>query len=86
MTNPVIKPNGNKFWHNAKGQYHRENGPAIELASGAKFWYIDDLLHREDGPAIENGWSVIDIRVTNGNAGVFIASNKMWYINGKQIK
>jgi hypothetical protein len=34
-------------------QYHREDGPAIETASGDKFWYINGKLHREDGPAVE---------------------------------
>ena len=32
---------------------HRENGPAIEFATGDKFWYLNGLLHRTDGPAIE---------------------------------
>ena len=32
---------------------HREDGPAIEYASGSKSWYLNGKLHREDGPAIE---------------------------------
>ena len=32
---------------------HREDGPAIEYASGTKEWYMNGKLHREDGPAIE---------------------------------
>ncbi len=44
--------NGDKFW--ALGDLlHREDGPAIEYASGAKFWYLNGRIHREDGPAIE---------------------------------
>ena len=37
------------------GQFHREDGPAVEWNSGTKSWYLNDKLHREDGPAIE--WS-----------------------------
>ena len=32
---------------------HREDGPAIEHASGSKEWYKNGKRHREDGPAIE---------------------------------
>jgi hypothetical protein len=42
---------------------HREDGPAIEYANGAKTWYIDDKRHRADGPAAEyasgiQGWYI----------------------------
>ncbi len=39
-------------WRNLRGELHREDGPAIELNSGSKCWYINDELHRLDGPAI----------------------------------
>ena len=32
---------------------HREDGPAIEWASGSKAWYLNGKCHREDGPAAE---------------------------------
>jgi len=32
---------------------HRNNGPAVVLPNGSKFWYEYGMLHREDGPAIE---------------------------------
>ena len=35
------------------GKRHREDGPAIEYASGSKFWCLKGKRHREDGPAIE---------------------------------
>ena len=44
---------GNMFWFNDKGEYHRLDGPAIEYANGSKEWYINGIRHREDGPAIE---------------------------------
>ena len=35
------------------GNYHREDGPAIEYISGDKEWFLNGQLHREDGPACE---------------------------------
>jgi hypothetical protein len=43
--------NNKIYWKN--NQVHREDGPAIETASGDKFWYLNDKRHRIDGPAIE---------------------------------
>ena len=42
-----------KFHTNDKGEYHREDGPAIEWDNGVKSWWINGKHHREDGPAIE---------------------------------
>ena len=47
---------------------HREDGPAIEYASGYKAWYINGERHREDGPAIEwasgnKGWYLNDLQI-----------------------
>ena len=44
--------NGDKHWH-LNGKFHREDGPAIEMANGNKCWYLNGKRHREDGPAIE---------------------------------
>jgi hypothetical protein len=53
MINPYIDENGTKRWYNSKGQFHRDNGPAIEHVDGYKAWYQNGKLHREDGPAQE---------------------------------
>ena len=42
----------NKYWKNKEGQYHREDGPAIEYSNGTRIWFKNGLKHREDGPAI----------------------------------
>ena len=42
-----------KWYKEGTDILHRENGPAVELKDGSKFWYRDGLLHRDDGPAIE---------------------------------
>jgi len=35
--------------------FHREDGPAVELSSGLKEWWILGKRHRLDGPAFEYG-------------------------------
>ena len=48
---------GTKTWTNDKGQFHREDGPALERldVSGLplKCWYQNGSLHRLDGPSDE---------------------------------
>ena len=55
MKNPKTNSNGDKWWENSKGEYHREDGPAVIWGNGNKTWYINGRLHREDGPAIVYG-------------------------------
>jgi len=43
---------GTRRWY-LNGKLHREDGPAVEYASGDKFWYLNGKCHREDGPASE---------------------------------
>jgi hypothetical protein len=60
-TQPVMEVDkyGTKIWK-LNGQFHREDGPAVEYTNGDKFWYLHDKCHREDGPALEyaNGTKV----------------------------
>jgi hypothetical protein len=37
----TINNNGDKIWRNEMGEFHREDGPAIEYANGNKEWYRD---------------------------------------------
>ena len=53
MGNPEIDDYEDKRWHDSDGKLHRDDGPAIEYASGRKVWYQHGLRHRDDGPAIE---------------------------------
>ena len=50
----LIDKYNDKAWVK-NGKWHREDGPAIECASGYKAWYQNGKRHREDGPACE--WS-----------------------------
>ena len=59
---------GTRRW-SLNGKLHREDGPAVEYASGDKFWYLNGRCHREDGPAVErpNGyksWYINDEQYT----------------------
>ena len=63
-TNPIKS----KRWYK-NGEYHREDGPAIECESGSKAWYRNGYRHREDGPAVvyKNGykeWWINGIKLT----------------------
>ena len=43
---------GNRLWL-LNDEFHRVNGPAVELSNGDKSWYINGALHRENGAAAE---------------------------------
>ena len=51
------RPNGHyvdgdgNLVHVADGQYHNEDGPAIEYEDGTADWFVNGVLHRLDGPA-----------------------------------
>lgn len=80
---------GTKKWRNKDGQYHRQDGPAIEWSGGSKEWWKDGLRHRENGPAVErsNGiksWYINGLRHReDGPAIEYADGSKWWYIDGK---
>ncbi len=45
---------GTKAWFK-NGQWHREDGPAVEYLNGTEKWFANDKLHRTDGPALIRG-------------------------------
>ena len=82
---------GSKRYYNEKGEYHRENGPAVEYADGSKLWYINDKLHREDGPAEElyndeMGWFINDQRHReDGPAVKWVNGGEQFYLYDKVV-
>jgi hypothetical protein len=69
MDNPELDQYGDKRWFNSNRKFHRDDGPAIEYASGTKIWYEHSLVHRTDGPAVEwangtNEWYLNDQRMS----------------------
>ena len=79
------------FWRNEKGEYHREDGPAIEYSNDAKSWYLNGKRHRADGPAIEraNGdkeWFLNGQRHRADGPAVELANgDKFWFLNGEEL-
>jgi len=87
---PEIDWYGNKIWYNEDRQFHREDGPAIEGASGTKEWWVNGELHREDGPAIEHedgtkGWFINgQLHREDGPAVEWASGTKEWWLNGER--
>ena len=90
MSKMEVDRNGNKIWRNSKGMAHREDGPALEYASGSKTWYIDGNLHREDGPASEHSdgeknWYINGrLHRVDGPAVEDSMGKKTWFLYGNQ--
>lgn len=89
--NPVIDEHGNKFWYNEQGHFHREDGPAIEMADGDKTWLQNGQHHRIDGPAVESSdghkeWAVNgQLHRLDGPAVECENGDKFWFIEGEQL-
>ena len=61
--NVKVGSNGHKVWY-LNGKYHREDGPAVELATGTKCWFLNgkrltEKEHQEQTQASTN--KVIEI-------------------------
>lgn len=86
----VVDKDGNKFWSNAAGKLHREDGPAVIFSNGHQAWWRDGNLHRTDGPAIifndgEKHWLVNGkYHRTDGPAKISKKGKETWYLNDKK--
>ena len=66
MFKTVIKDNIYYYKDKEMKILHREDGMAVELADGTKYWYLNGIRHRIDGPAVEwadgyKAWYLNDI-------------------------
>ena len=86
-----VDEHGNRLYCDNAGEWHRENGPAIEWSNGTKSWYQNGQKHRTDGPAIvcTNGhkewWQNDQRHRTDGAAVELSDGDKWWFINGVQL-
>ena len=86
----TIRPDGTKVWC-LNGQFHREDGPAVEDVDGSKYWYLNGKRHRENGPAVERAdgrkaWYLNGKRHREDGPAVECPSGYIeWYLNGKQL-
>jgi hypothetical protein len=78
---------GTKFWK-LNGDFHREDGPAVEYDNGDKEWWFNGEFHREDGPAVEyfNGekewWVNGKLHRVDGPAIINNDGSVDWFLNG----
>lgn len=76
---------------NETGNYHREDGPAVEYHDGSKkFWYRNGLLHRVDGPAytslnVSEWYQFGEPHRLDGPAVIWENDEKHWWVNGTQV-
>ena len=86
----TVSYDGTKRW-TLNGEYHREDGPAIEWPDGSKHWYLNGKLHREGGPAVERSdgtkrWFLNGERHReDGPAIEWSDGEKEWWFNGKEV-
>ena len=81
---------GTRRYYNVAGRLHRDNGPAVEYASGSKAWYQNGKRHRDVGPAVERmddimAWYQNGRRHrVDGPAIVHANGAQEWYHNGRR--
>ncbi|MCK5016055.1 MAG: hypothetical protein KAS32_03195 [Candidatus Peribacteraceae bacterium] len=90
MSEPRVRPNGDKFWYNEYNDLHREDGPAIIYSNGTQHWFINGERHREDGPAItridgSEDWYVNGRRHREGApARIYTNGEVSWWHHGRE--
>ena len=86
----TVDQSGTRRYRDAKGRYHREGGPAIELASGERGWFKNGKRHRVDGPALEEydgsrHWYQNGERHRNdGPAIEWSDGSRQWFLYGRE--
>jgi hypothetical protein len=82
-TGIVLLPDGTKFWFK-NGEFHREDGPAIEFPDGFQYWCQDGLSRKKNGPKL---WFKNNkLHRLNGPAVENADGTKECWIDGKRIK
>jgi hypothetical protein len=80
-----------QYWDD-NNQYHREDGPAVEIENVGKMWFNHGVEHREDGPAVEladgtQRWFVNGkLHREDGPALVYAHGRLVWYKNGEFVR
>ena len=82
----VVKDNGD-IQHYLNGKLHREDGPALETASGDKSWWQRGQPHRKDGPAVESAgdkeWYLNGLRHRIGGPAIEkLNGDTHYYVDG----
>lgn len=72
----LIIKDGTIWRYDRFGNYHHEDGPAIERSDGSKEWWIDGGRHRLDGPAV----------IYRDGSGTYYIKNKQLSVTAFNIK
>jgi hypothetical protein len=89
LSTRTVDEDGTVTYRDWEGQFHRDDGPAVEYLDGTKKWYINGLRHRKDGPAIEwacvlKMWCIHDeLHREDGPAVEWLGGSKEWYIHNQ---
>ena len=81
--------NGCTEWKDAKGDLHREEGPAVVGANGYKEYWIHGELHNEEGPAVVYPDGTVEYFIhgelhrEEGPAVVRADGTKEYYLHGE---
>ena len=83
----ITTENGTIRYHNAFGEPHREDGPAVIHSDGSEEWYLNGKLHREGGPAVYgsgvDGWFINGkLHREGGPAVEFTDGHGEYWVNG----
>lgn len=75
-------------WITKDKKYHRLDGPAIEMDSGSKEWWVTGKRHRVGGPAIyhsKNKWQWYCNGVLHREEGPALRDDKdyQWWFHGE---
>ncbi len=87
----TVDANGNQFWKNEAGEYHRdEDLPAIIYSNSYQAWCQNGRLHRSGGPAAigadGQAWYQNGKRHRlDGPARIWKNGSVEWWINGIEI-
>lgn len=92
-TQYIIRNKEGTFYYKNRAMniFHREDGPAIEWATGTKTWYLNGKLNREDGPAFEREdgtkrWYLNGkLHREDGPAFEQADGSKEWWLNGREV-
>lgn len=72
-------------------EFHCDDGPAIELMGGTKYWFQHGEYHRDDGPAVDRTdgnrqwYKHGKLHRTDGPAVEYPGGGKRWWVDGRQF-
>jgi hypothetical protein len=91
MDNPDIDSDGDKWWYDSDGEFHRTDGPAVVRTNGYKAWFQHGVRHRTAGPAVEYAdgakewWQHGNYHRDDGPAVENTNGHQRWWLNDQHM-